>query len=492
MNPELAKQLEAAGKTMNENGEMDRRAETSPGNGRKGGRPPIDYGALAEMYKAKNETVVRWYNGEFYEYDKARGVYVRYTERAAGARVGAFLKSGPVLQPGCAPISYTSNAERNVVGALRATYDMGLAPPAFISTRKSAAGWFAMSNGLLDVEAAARGAAGALHPHTPDFFSTYALPFEWNPEARAERFMGFLADVQPVEDGRAMLQMLAGLLLVPDTCYNVFFILQGEGGCGKSTYLKIVGAMLGADNVCSVPLSMFAEKHTTHRLTRTLANLVEDSPTADASRGFSLVGIEGVLKQVTDGGLLHVEPKGVDPWEAPATARCVFAQNGPLPQFADRSNGIWDRLRVVPFPVRMRDTEGQNPHLAQEIIAEELPGVFAWAVRGLGQLRQLKRFPQCEAGTAMIAEHRATCDREKTFLEERYKEMNGQFTPSGDMYAAYKAWCFAEGYQPKNSGNFKQEVQRVFPGATATNIRWLGKRTRGFWNLTALPEEAED
>lgn len=490
MNPDLERQLAAADAVMKETGETqpippgaDGRAVTSPANGAQGGRRAIDYGKLAEEYKMQRGAAVRWYKGEFFEYDRERGAYRRITEREEGAMVGAFLKSD------AAPLFYSANAERNVVGALRATANIFLAPPCFLDTGASAAGWAAMKNGLLDLEAAAAGRVDCLHPHSSNFFSTRFFPFAWDLSARCPRFMRFLEEAQPDEEGRDMVKKLAGLLLVPETCFNVFFVLLGEGGCGKSTLLKIVGAMLGEDNVCAVPLSMFAEKHTTHRLTRCLANLVEDSPTADG-RGTSLHGIEGILKQVTDGGLLHVEPKGIDPWEAPATARCVFCQNPPLPPFADRSEAIWDRLRVIPFPTRFRGTGGQNPRLAAEIIAEELPGVFRWALEGLGELRKMKQFPQSAAGAAIIREHRETCDRERVFLSARYVVSNGAFTPTSIIYPAYRAWCDAEGYpHPKNSANFSQEVRRVFPQVESVNIRVGGIRARGFRNLAALADD---
>ncbi len=489
MNPALQNQMTVADSTLAANGEaqpQDGRAATSPANGGRGGRPSIDWGAVAEAYMVHFGTAVRWNMGEFYEFDAERGAYRRITEKEQGARVGAFLRSSD------SPTPYTVNAERNAVGALRATRDLSLAPPCFTDTGRSAVGWVAMRNGLLNVEAAARGEAGALTAHTPTFFSTAYLPYEWIPGAPAPRFMRFMEEVLPDPEAREMARELAGLLLVPDTSYNVFFILLGEGGCGKSTFLRIVEAMLGRDNVCSLTLSMMQEKHSTHRLTRTLANLVDDSPTVDTTRGQSLAGVEGVLKQVTGGGLLHVEPKGVNPWEAPATARCVFCQNPPLPPFVDRSEAIWDRLRVIPFPMRFRGTAEQNPHLAEEIIAEELPGIFAWAVGGLGELRKCKVFPQCAAGASMIEAHRGTCDREAAFLADRYTYSPGAFVPSAEIYAEYKAWAEAEGYRgPKASPNFAFDVRRVFPQVQNVNIRWMGKRQRGFLNLAKVMEEED-
>lgn len=486
MNPDLEKQMAEADAAMKATGETqppeDGRAATSPANGAKGGRPQVDYGELSRAFQMARG-IVQWTKGEFYHFDEKRGAYSRRTEKEMGAAVGNWLKDGG------GGILYTVNAERNIMGALRATYNPSLPPPpCFADTGKSAAGFVAMSNGLLDIEAAARGEPGALQAHTHLFFSTNALPYEWNPDAHCPRFARFVEEVQPDSEGREALQMLAGLLLVPDTSYNVFFILTGEGGCGKSTFLKILIAMLGEENVCAVPLSMMQEKHTTHRLTRCLANLVDDSPTVDG-KGQSLAGVEGILKQITGGALIHVEPKGVDPWEAPATARCVFCVNPPLPPFVDRPEALWDRLRVIPFPMRFRGTAQENPRLLHEILAAEKPGIFAWAVEGLGKLRKLPRFPQTAAGAAIVEEHRGTCDREKAFLADRYTYSSGAFTPSGVIYAEYRAWCEAEGIRNvKSASRFSQDVARVFPQVKYANIRRGGQRVRGFSDLAGVSD----
>lgn len=492
MNPTIENQMQDAARTMDANAERqppdaDGRAATSPQNGRKGGRPPVDWGEIAEAYMKATGRIVRWRKEGAYEYTPETGAYRLLSNREAEARAGAFLRSGAV------PVSYSVNGERNLAGALRASTDnLSLVPPVFVSTGRSAEGWIAMRNGLLDVVGAARGANVVLRGHTPDFFSCYALPYDWNPAAPCPRFMRFMEESQPDAEGRDMCQMLAGLLLVPITSYQVFWILYGDGGCGKSTYMNIVREMLGRDNVCRVPLADFADKFKIGNLTQKLANLVDDSPTVDGMRN-AMTGIEGVLKEATGGrATMNFEPKGVDADTSRlVTARCVFCQNPPLPPFVDRSEGLWRRLRVIPFPCRFDDSAARNPRLADEVIAEELPGVFAWAVRGLGRLLPLREFPQSAAGAAIIAEHRGTCDRERTFLEERYKELNGAFTPSGEVYTAYRGWCNAEGYQPKNSGNFRQDVQRVFPTVEAVNIRWAGKQTRGFRNLAALPDEVD-
>lgn len=492
MNPTLVKQMAAADAAMEAHGETqpketDGRAVTSPANGAKGGRPQVDYAAIAEEFQM-NSGIVRWWKGEFYQYDAGRGAYVRMNEKEMGAAVGGFLKCGG------GGVLYNLNAERNTVGALRATFKPNLAPPCFVDTGKRAEGWIAMRNGLLDVEAAARGEANPLQAHTPAFFSTVSLPYDWNPAAPCPRFMRFLEEVLPDEENREMARMLAGLLLVPDTSFQVFFILYGGGGCGKSTFMDIIREMIGRENVCRLPLGDFTDKFKVGLLTTKLANLVDESPQLADGWHNSTSGIESILKEATgDRATMNYEPKGVDADTSRLViARCVFCQNPPLPPFVDRSDGLWRRLRVITFPNRFDNLPTRNPRLSQDIIAEELPGVLAWAVGGLGALRKLPQFPQSEEGAAIIAEHRATCDREKTFLADRYAYSPGAFTPSSEIFPDYKAWCTQEGYNAKGGGNFAQEVRRVFPKVEHLKMRWMGKQQRGFLNLAAITEEEEE
>lgn len=405
--------------------------------------------------------------------------------------VSAFL---PAALPNGQTVKCSANAERNILVALRATDQLDLLPSCFLSTGTSATGWIAMRNGLLDIEAAARGEPVVLHPHTPDFFSTIALPYDWTPEAECPRFLHFLESSVPDEESRGMLQMLAGLLLVPDTHFQVFWILFGDGGCGKSTFLTILRELVGRENVCSVSLADLNEKFTKGELALKLANLVDDSPTVADGYRSSMAGIEGELKKITGGmAAIKLERKGQDPdTTRTVTARCVYCQNPPLPAFADRSDGLWRRIRLIPFPKRFDGTPEQNPRLADDIIAEELPGVLRWAIEGLGKLRKLKQFPQSQAGMDIIAEHREDCDKEKQFLMERYRFALEGFVPSAYLNADYKNWCEENGSGRKNSAHLKQAVLRVFPGVKYGVFRHNGVQQRGFQRLDVSESHLRD
>lgn len=464
---------------------VDNRSTTSAVNGQGGGRPPCTKD-IADGFIASQDAPfpLKKHRGAWYAYDGK--IYVPISTDDLKGRVMLFLRNN---RPDYATRNMTANVMENLHAADVAGVESRFPMPCWLPSGDPAAGWMAMKNGLVNIEnlAALMGGkqiqvADVVRAHTPTLFSTLYLPYVFNADAACPKWKAYLEGVQPDPAMRDLLQMLAGLALVPDTSYEVFFILFGEAGCGKTVFLYVLEHLVGSQNVCVLPLSKFGEKHSTHLLTENLLNIVGDLPTNDGR--VSLHMIEGILKDVTSGGLLSCERKNQEPYKAPAIARCVFATNS-LPTFADRTNGVWDRLRIVPFDIRFRGTARQNPQLKEEIVEAELPGVFLWAVEGLAKLRKLRQFPRGPRGEQIEAQHRADCDHEAQFLKDRYVEYMGAFTQSQLMYTTYRTFCSNSGYHPKNLPNFSTDVRRVFPSAVDERRRVEdGRQVRGFLNLS--------
>ena len=483
MNP-AEKMLDETMRAASEANENDRRRETSPENGKKGGREAVTKDvADAFIVAMGNPFPFKKHRGKWYRYHG--GIYAPLTGDDMDSHVMLFLRN---TCPPYATRNMTANVIANLVAGDVAGVESRHSMPCWLPSGDDAAGWMAMSNCLVNVEGLARNMGGGavapeavIRPHTHELFSTFALPYPYDPEATCPKWTEYMEGVQHDPKMRELLQMLFGLLLVPECGYEVFFILYGEAGCGKTVLLHVLENVIGTENVCVLPLSKFAEKHSTHLLTENLANILGDLPTNDGHDG-SLRAIEGILKDTVSGGLLSCERKNQEPYKAHAIARCVFATNS-LPTFTDRSNGIWDRLRVIPFDVRFRGTEKQNPHLKEEIVAAELPGVFLWAVEGLGMLRKLRQFPRGPRGAEIEARHRADCDHERTFLLDRYAVRNGAFIESQTVYQAYQNFCRDSGYKTKGIANFNAEVRRVFPSVMEERRVVEAGRVRGFLNL---------
>ena len=474
--------------------ERERQAETNRENGSKGGRPPIDRDGLAHLCvdlvfakpcpEASGSPRQRllWHNrGSWYRY--ADGKYKITNEEELSKSVTGFLTQVSELKG-----AVTTSLVRDVVNIMKSTEYCGLSEgkyhmPCFISSGADASNFLPMKNGILDVEATiAAMKAGTplppLLPPTPDLFCNNGFDYDYDPTATCPRFMQYLEEVQPNEENRKMLQRMTGLLLLPDTSYNVAFFLYGQGGTGKTVMINVLEGLLGKDNSCCVPLANFAGRFDKIHLTEKLANLVGDMPIMPESG--RIADMEGLFKSVTSGDEIFVERKFVDSRTARVTARCVFATNE-LPHFSDRSNGVWDRLRLIPFNVVFRHTEKQDPHLIDKLL-EERSGILNWALHGLAELREYTVFPQSKESRQAVEQLRIESDHEATFLDETVQADPEGEVDSMPLYATYRRWCQENGYtSPVCSARFKNAVLRIYP-----DVRYTRKSDKAQGRVTVI------
>src|SRR5205823_3479738 len=104
--------------------------------------------------------------------------------------------------------------------------------------------------------------------------------------------------------------------------------------------------------------------------------------------------------------------------------------------------GIWRRLRVVPFdvviPAAERDT-GLPDRLRGEleaVLAWLVGGYWDWQARGLAEPEQV---------VAATTQHRAESDSLGRFLDQRCLLGEHYHVGSSELFAAWRAWCAEEG-----------------------------------------------
>ena len=131
-------------------------------------------------------------------------------------------------------------------------------------------------------------------------------------------------------------------------------------------------------------------------------------------------------------------------------ARLMFNCNV-LPREVEQSEGFFRRFLIVPFNVKITDTE-KDPQLAAKITATELPGVFNWILEGLRRLLKARRFTDCEAARLELEEYRRESSSVLSFLEDC------GITPAANeqekvtlqhLYGCYGAYCLDNGHRFK-------------------------------------------
>ena len=324
----------------------------------------------------------------------------------------------------------TTSIANNVVNALASLEDLRLPDtvkqPAWLGEPPEKREYIAVENGLLDVHVYLHARPNVLRPHTPEWFTPVCLPYAFDPAAACPRWTDFIEwmfkkDTELIQ----FVQEWFGYCLVVDHSQHTFVMVVGDGANGKSVMLDTLKNVVGRENCSSVALESFEGRFD---LSMTIGKLVNIC----AEVGDVAKLPEGKPKAFVAGDTMTFDRKHRDPLQVNPTARLVFATNK-LPQFADRSEGIWRRFVPLPCEATVAPQD-QNRALAKEL-CEELPGILNWALRGLKTLRARGRFAVPEASRSLLAEHRQASNPELLFFAEECEAQEGAEIICGDLPA---------------------------------------------------------
>lgn len=285
-------------------------------------------------------------------------------------------------------------------------------------------------NGTLDLR------TGDLREHDREDLITKAVPFDYDPEAAAPRFEEFLRQVLPDPEVRAFVQRYAGYSLTGSTRERVLAFLHGGGKNGKSTLVEAlreaageyaqnttVETILSSRGGSQIPNDVAALKGA--RLVS--AAEPEKNRRMAESKVKNLTGSDTVTARFMRGEFFDFKPEFK-----------LWISMNHKPIIVGTDDAIWDRIRLVPFGQRF---EGANrdPKLPDKL-KQELPGIFAWMVRGA--LDWQKNGLGCpEAVAAATKEYREEMDSLGDFLEARCVVEPNATVPAAALYTQYGMWC---------------------------------------------------
>ena len=463
----------------------DRRSETSPLNGLSGGRGKTPVTDLAVTFLSEHsETGLpilrcfrqRWY---LFKTDGWHEIMVDDIEM----KITGWLQQEGIHQMERIGKTLICDIRKNLesdklCGLPASDYRM----PCWLPGGEDASGWMVFRNGALNLKALIEVPDSTLEfqPISPALFVKGCVDYDYAPDATCPNWDYYLKTTFDSDEMRLALQMLFGYILSGETRFNVGFFWIGQGGDGKSTAAYILRKLVGDHNTCCLPFGNLKDRFSTFQLTENKLNLVEELPVI--SEQSNITECEKVFKLVTDGGELNIERKYQPPTKAPATARIVYAANS-LPQFVDRTKGLWDRLVILPFNHRFRGTSEERSDFKHEL-EKELSGICNWAIRGAQMLRNRKCFPIPEESRRMIEQHHAICDHETEFFREWVvEEPDGKISKQA-LYNAYANEMKDSGYRAKGKSNFNAALKIAFPDIKEGRYRKHGEDLQIWQGIT--------
>lgn len=343
-----------------------------------------------------------------------------------------------------------------------------------------------LENGLLDLQALMDNRDDVLIDHSPRWFSTVTLPYEFDIDAQCPTWLDVLSNnLEGDQERIGLLQEWAGYMLMPDTGQQSFLVLEGEGANGKSVYMAGLEALLGEDNCSHVPLELFGDRFSRTQTLGKLANIAPDVGELDKPA-------EGHLKSFTSGEKMFFDRKNLSGLEAYPTARLMIGCNN-RPRFADKSDGVYRRMIPVPFRVQItpskRVANMDKPWWWAQ--SGELPGMLLWAIAGLDRLRRKGCFVLPKICQDALDDYRVENNPAMQFLREYTSCEEGTETPCSEIYDRYRRWCTDNGFHPLSSRSFGKEVSRMAP--TTHPIVRQQRRVMGHrvWVYVGLNQESQ-
>ena len=316
-------------------------------------------------------------------------------------------------------------------------------------------------DGLVDLR------RGEQLPFDRNLLITRRARVRFQKDASCDRWERFLREVLgDEEDIQNYFQQLVGYLLTGETSMQQMWLLVGSGSNGKSTLLRALENLLG-EYVQKSAESVLLGRPSAGSATNDLVRLkgIRCALLAETSQGqcFNEERVKGLVASdtVTARGL-YKEYEEFTP-----QAKFLLATNH-LPVVRGVDKGIWRRLVVVLFKNEFE--VGSDPTLVQELV-DELPGIFAWAVRGAVRWYDSSLdFTVPNEWSLATNRYRAEHDLIKPFMDDCVNFEKGLFVGATVLYEAYEQWCDENGRQPLSQGEFGQRFM-------ATNL--VTKRRKG-------------
>jgi|Wag4MinimDraft_7_1082656.scaffolds.fasta_scaffold00022_12 putative DNA primase/helicase len=325
-----------------------------------------------------------------------------------------------------------------------------------------------------------------LESHSPDYFSTFQLPHEYNSKGECPQWKELLKEWLP-HDTVSFLQEYMGYLLVPDNREHIIPILYDETTNKSSIFIEVIETLLGYNNVSNIELSNFTydNRWIANKLEGKLANIcsnIEEEHFKSSSLIKIIMGGENVSAEVRFGPIYSYKP----------VVRFLFSTNK-LPVVKKNASYSWyRRLKIVGFSNKLSsDSKDYDQHLIDRL-KKELPSIVQWSIEGLMRLRENGEFTKSKQMSKDKNRFIQINAPISIFFDEHYELVNDseELIPTHLVYAKYRKWAEENGYIVENKMILTQNL--VNRDVEVKNKSYQGKICRHYLGIKEKSATIED
>ncbi len=318
-------------------------------------------------------------------------------------------------------------------------------------------------------------------PPEPTNLITKRSKFIYDKDAKCPTWDMFLLQIFNKDtDLIRFVQKAMGYSLSGDVREQCLFILWGTGANGKSTFLNVLQELFG-DYACTTGTETFMKK--TSEQSNDLARLkgIRLVTTTEVEQGKALS--ESLIKQITGGDEITARFLYGEYFSFKPTFKIFMATNH-KPKIRGADNGIWRRIKMIPFTVTI-PAEQRDKTLTEKLIAEN-SGILNWLIQGYALWRK-EGLNEPEAIRDANEEYRMDMDAVGTFVNDCF-DLDASMRwrlPNQMLYQTYIKWCNANNERVMSQKWLTMRMsEKGFKRMVSNTGRiWLGLTVKVEWRV---------
>ena len=333
----------------------------------------VSYAAIGKAYLQSVKTPMISFKGIMYKYNGTKYVEVKNPR----AKIRKFL----VLNKLQDSTAFTNN----VLDALVDLLDQEHESMPFMIGNQDHVEYIAFKNCLYDIE------TDRTFEHTERWVSKHCLDYNYDKSATCPQWFEFLDQCFDGDEQRIkLLQQWFGYCLTSDISQHKFLVAVGPPRCGKSTTQRILKHILGEDATTAYKMHALANSFGFLRLVGKNVAFIGEVNLAGSRDKNQIVE---TMNSIVGGDAQPIELKHSNTCDTVTLPTKFHICCNEIPTFLDPSGAYASRLMILNYDNSFFGREDRD---LESKLKTECDGICQWALNGMRDLRQTKRFVEVD------------------------------------------------------------------------------------------------
>ena len=304
----------------------------------------------------------------------------------------------------------------------------------------------------------------------------------YDPKAQCPKWRAFIDLIFGSDDeAKRYIQALLGYSCSGDVGEHILPICYGSGANGKSTLWNAIVELLG-DYAMLAPSKLLLG--TTNEHDTVIASLYQRRLVAISEPDEGSKLREARVKELTGDEQITARRMREDYWSFRRTHKFWLSTNH-LPQINGTDEGIWRRIKLIPFRVDLRKVTEPIPDYHKLLVGEEGPGILNWLLAGFRDWKA-NGFIEPQSVINETQSYRGSSDELGRFITDCCDVSPELVVASSELFDAYRVWG-----GDMSQVRFSKQMQTRFAHSKRTFGRYRNKQVFEGISLSESDEIAQ-